>query len=99
MSTRCRNKLLMHLMQFPSRPSSGRSTLIDLALDGQKEQRSNGVSERNLRNTDSNFAHAWLAGFSDRQLVLKGTLGTIDQQMQAMDENWMGLVVIGDAAR
>jgi precorrin-4 methylase len=54
---------------------------------------------RNYYPDDLPLAIVYFAGFTDRQLVLKGTLGTIDQQMQAMDENWMGLVVIGDAAR
>jgi len=48
---------------------------------------------------DLPIAVVYYAGYVDKQRVLRSTLATIDKDISAMDEKWLGLVVIGDCVR
>ena len=48
---------------------------------------------------DLPIAVVYYAGYADKQRVLRSTLATIDQDISAMDERWLGLVVIGECVR
>ena len=48
---------------------------------------------------DLPIAVVYYAGHADKQRVLRSTLATIDQDISAMDERWLGLVVIGECVR
>ena len=45
------------------------------------------------------MAIVYYAGYKDKEKVLKSTLKNIKEDVQKMDENWLGLVVIGECAR
>ena len=47
---------------------------------------------------DLPLAIVYYAGFNDKEMVLRSTIGTITEDIKKMDENWLGLVVIGKAA-
>jgi len=44
-------------------------------------------------------AIVYYAGYKDKEKVLKSTLKNIEEDVKKMDENWLGLVVIGECAR
>lgn len=48
---------------------------------------------------DLPMAVVYYAGYADKQRVLRSTLATIDKDISAMDEKWLGLVVIGECVR
>lgn len=48
---------------------------------------------------DLPVAVVYFAGYEDKELVLKGTLTTIAEQVGRIDEQWLGLVVVGEGAR
>jgi precorrin-4 methylase len=48
---------------------------------------------------DLPLAVVYFAGYEDKQSVVRSTLGTIVLDIKSMDETWLGLVIIGDAAR
>jgi precorrin-4 methylase len=45
------------------------------------------------------LAVVYFAGYPDKETVVRGTLKTIVQDIEKMDENWLGLVIVGEAAR
>jgi precorrin-4 methylase len=49
--------------------------------------------------TDLPVAVVYYAGYADKETVVKGTLKTIEQKTQKMDETWLGLVIVGEGAR
>ncbi len=48
---------------------------------------------------DLPVAVVYFAGYEDKELVLRSTLAAIEQDVSAMDEQWLGLVLIGDCIR
>jgi precorrin-4 methylase len=48
---------------------------------------------------DLPVAVVYYAGYAGKENVLKSTLKTIEQDIQKMDEQWLGLVVIGECIR
>jgi precorrin-4 methylase len=48
---------------------------------------------------DLPVAVVYYAGYADKENVLKSTLETIERDIQKMDEQWLGLVVIGECIR
>ena len=48
---------------------------------------------------DLPVAVVYFAGYTDKETVIRGTLGTIAAEIHKMDESWLGLVVIGEGAR
>jgi precorrin-4 methylase len=48
---------------------------------------------------DLPIAVIYYAGYTDKERVLRSTLATIDKDISAMDEKWLGLVVIGECVR
>jgi len=48
---------------------------------------------------DHPVAVVYFAGFKDKERVLRSTISTITGDISRIDESWMGLVIIGDAAR
>ncbi len=48
---------------------------------------------------DLPVAVVYFAGYADKEHLLRGTLKDIVQQVRKMDEKWLGLVIIGEAAR
>lgn len=67
------------------------------------------MSLRNMKTVAENFrayyppdlpiAVVYYAGYADKERVLRSTLATIDADISATDEKWLGLVVIGDCVR
>lgn len=67
------------------------------------------MSLRNLKDLAEKFrsyypadlpiAVVYYAGYTEKERVLRGTLATIDKDISAMDERWLGLVVIGECVR
>jgi len=45
------------------------------------------------------IAVVYYAGYPDKERVLRSTLATIDKDISAIDEKWLGLVVIGECVR
>lgn len=54
---------------------------------------------RNHYPPDLPLAIVYFAGYTDKEAVLRSSLATIARDIQTMDEGWLGLVVIGEAAR
>lgn len=48
---------------------------------------------------DLPVAVVYFAGYTDKETVIRGTLKTIEQETRRMDETWLGLVIIGEAAK
>ena len=48
---------------------------------------------------DLPVAVVYFAGYPDRETVVRGTLKSIEQEVRKHDETWLGLVVVGEAAR
>jgi precorrin-4 methylase len=44
-------------------------------------------------------AVVYFAGYADKEKVLRGTLADITEKVRKIDEQWLGLVVIGEGAR
>jgi precorrin-4 methylase len=57
--------------------------------------------ERLIRKLQSNYpsdypiAIVYYAGYSDKELVVKGTLNSILNKIKDVDENWLGMVIVG----
>jgi precorrin-4 methylase len=47
---------------------------------------------------DLPVAVVYFAGYADKELVLRGSLKNIEAQIRKVDENWLGLIIIGEAA-
>ncbi len=47
---------------------------------------------------DLPVAIVYFAGYPDKEAVVRGTLKTIEHEVQKRDENWLGLVIIGEPA-
>lgn len=66
------------------------------------------MSLRSMKNLVDRFAkyYPWnlpvavvyYAGYADKETVVRGTLKTIEQKTRKIDEKWLGLVIIGEAA-
>lgn len=48
---------------------------------------------------DLPVAVVYFAGYPDKETVVRGTLKTIEEQVRQKDETWLGLVIVGEAAR
>ncbi len=48
---------------------------------------------------DLPMAIVYYAGYSDKQMVLKTSLGTVLDNLKKCDEKWMGLLIIGEAVK
>ena len=48
--------------------------------------------------SDLPVAVVYYAGYTDKETVVRGSLKTIVQKIRKMDETWLGLVIIGEAA-
>ena len=48
---------------------------------------------------DLPVAVVYFAGYADKEQVIRGTLANIEEQVRKVDEQWLGLVIIGSAAR
>jgi len=48
---------------------------------------------------DLPVAVVYFAGYPDREQVIRGTLANIEEQVRKVDEQWLGLVIVGEAAR
>ncbi len=48
---------------------------------------------------DLPVAVVYFAGYADKEHVLRGTLTNIEEQVRKVDEKWLGMVIIGEAAR
>ena len=48
---------------------------------------------------DLPVAAVYFAGYADKEYVLRGSLKNIEEQVRKVDEKWLGLVIIGEAAR
>jgi len=44
-------------------------------------------------------AVVYYAGYADKEAVVRGTLKTIVEETRKMDETWLGLVIVGEAAK
>ena len=49
--------------------------------------------------TDLPMAIVYYAGYSDKQMVLKTSLGTVLDDLKKCDEKWLGLLIIGNAVK
>lgn len=47
---------------------------------------------------DLPVAVVYFAGYADKEQVIRGTLANIEDQVRKVDEQWLGLVIIGSAA-
>jgi precorrin-4 methylase len=54
---------------------------------------------RSYYQPDLPIAVIYYAGYTDKETVLRSTLATIDKDISAMNEKWLGLVVIGECVR
>ncbi|MBW2614708.1 MAG: hypothetical protein JRD02_00830 [Deltaproteobacteria bacterium] len=48
---------------------------------------------------DLPMAIVYFAGYSEKERVLRSTLGAILEDLKKIDEKWMGLLIIGEAAK
>ncbi|MBW1848920.1 MAG: hypothetical protein JRJ27_17665 [Deltaproteobacteria bacterium] len=49
--------------------------------------------------SDLPMAIVYYAGYSDKQMVLKTSLGTVLDDLKKCDEKWLGLLIIGNAVK
>jgi precorrin-4 methylase len=49
--------------------------------------------------SDLPVAVVYFAGYPDKEKVVRGTLSTITEQVRKIDEEWLGLVIVGEPAR
>lgn len=49
--------------------------------------------------SDLPVAVVYYAGYADKETVVRATLRTIAEETRKMDENWLGLVIVGEGAR